>query len=450
MANPDNPPPAIHQEGSSFPQHFLETTRQLESARAELADSQHQTQAQRRRLLALHQRLKRRHHRFWAAERAALQRRKEDLDQQSRQLERAWQRLQWERETLARERLGFNGEVEIGRRQLQAARAKLRNEQQQWEEKHAREQAELKDNRRHLRQRETVLVEAERNLANLKEETRGLENRIRHQRLKMLEEEQEALRLQEVLRELRDRPSQETGSFPAISNPVSPVNPPAVSHGLEQRECRLQQAEQELQRRLSTLETLEGQLADQRLHLAEQCLRLALSRECCQQECEAITADLEFRDRILREREQELASLATGLHQRQAEVAFIRRFLLSWEARLTAKTISWQGERQRFLAELQAREESAQRGLTIIADWHQGSQKSFPMEPRLSIQAKIKENLQGLSRGNYPKLRQELQSLRDQQKVYQRQLAELHDLVERLAALFLQEDAPGAITVQAA
>ena len=240
----------------------------LEAARQEAAEEQQQAQAERRRLVDLRVRLKRRWHRHWAGERASLKHRLAGVDQQQRRLESETERLRHERTKLDAAWARFNGEAELGRRQLQASWDALRQEKRQWQEMRDQETAELDQRSAGQAQREAALLEIQQQLAaerqhwerrrlTLEKEAEGLESRIRNQRRKLLDQEQEAARLEPVLRALEARVERKTNAtgeettaeFPAVpfAFPVSVAETTGSAAALSLHQEALAAAETGLQ-----------------------------------------------------------------------------------------------------------------------------------------------------------------------------------------------------------
>ena len=115
--------------------------------------------------------------------------------------------------------------------------------------------------------------------------------------------------------------------------------------------------------RVEFLERLAGELADQRSHLMEQCARLVQAQQRWQSYRRTTAAELESLGRRLLEREyaiagreQTLETAEVQLRQHQGEALHLQRHLEGWQARMTARETSWEGERDRLLADLEARE----------------------------------------------------------------------------------------------
>ncbi len=358
---------ALQKERADYEKHVEKVTTDLSQAQRELLEAQKKAQAERQRLIDLRKRLKQRWHRHWMAERRVLRQREDALAAERNHLEQENDRLQQEKEAQAQARLRFNGEMELGRRQLQADRDAFRQEQQRAREQLARDLADLAEREGSLAQRVAAVADAERLLEDeryhwekglgfLKRETEGLENRIRNQRRKAVEQQQEINRLEARLRGLQTEvgklpppppaepavpgttpeattqpaaepsaaaPDQQPTSAeppqgaagppttaevpaPKTSPPELPARAPEavpaelaanpyaeVEAALAEREARLGEAEAALRRRIAVLERLVVELADQRLLLAEQWQRLAVVHHAWHQERAGAQTELE-------------------------------------------------------------------------------------------------------------------------------------------------------------
>jgi pSer/pThr/pTyr-binding forkhead associated (FHA) protein len=366
---------ALQNERAAYEARVAQTTREISIARAELGDGQAQVQAQRQHLIELRRRLKRRWHRHWAGERAAMQRREAEVDQERQELAREGDRLQRDREALAQARLRLNGEVELGRRQIGAGWTELRQQRHQFEQRAATERAELQQRRRELDHQEADLLALEHDLADqraewearrqlIDQETEGLENRIRNQRRRVLDLEQEIARLQQARRELRlpeknateATVSATTASKLSFSGARPQPSPDAFNDAMLQR--------------LAELEQLAEELADQRLHLAEQWERLVQAQHEWCREHEAATVEWEAIGQRLAAREQVLEANEARLAKDGREAVQGRQRLEGWQARLAAREASWEAERDRLRADVEARERLVEQRLRAIAGLH--------------------------------------------------------------------------------
>jgi chromosome segregation protein len=390
--------------------------REVAAARAAVEDGRRQLGLERRRLLRLRARLKRRWHQHWAAERAAVRQRQQELHQQRLALERTGEQLRQQKGRLEQARLRFNGVHELGRRELGAARAAFRRQQEQWRAFLQRIEGEFQERAAALDQREAALVEAGRRLLlerqewdharlGLQEEAEGLENRITNHRRKVIEQEGEILRLGRARRQLLEPPA--AGGGPAPSVPANGEPAPATvvldDEARELQEEQWRQAAADLHLRMAALEQLSAELADQRLRLLEQCERLARTQQDWQQERHAAAAALDAAAHRLDEREQAVtareqaaaASLAEAC-QREAELNYQRRYLESWQARLTTRAGVWQGERERYLADLQSKETAVERHtdalLALRRHWQERQEEVLE---HLQTELAACENLRG-------------------------------------------------------
>jgi chromosome segregation ATPase len=194
--------------------------------------------------------------------------------------------------------------------------------------------------------------------------------------------------------------------------------------------------EQDLCLYLSTLDSLAYRLIDEQLRLVKQCQQLAEARAQWEKEHHARAKDLESRNLQLRKDERALEERMEKFRQRDLETNQTRQSLETWQARITLETVSWKAERERLLAQIHSLEIQADRLSAILgelpADW----------QGRLSQgdSAVIQKHRQAQAEAEYARLRQELRSLQDQRASYERQVADLTALVDRLAALLIEDE----------
>jgi chromosome segregation ATPase len=340
---------AMQEERARYEQCVAVTTRRLEVDRRSLADGLRQLQDERRRLLQLRKRMRHRWHRSWAAERAAMRRREDALQQRTRRLEQ-------EKEALNQARRRFHGDAELERRQLQEQWDQLRQEQKRWEGQHIGERAERAGRSQALERREADLAAAERGWADqrrhleatragLEREIQGLENRIRHQRQNLLAETPEP-------------------HWPVpVGSGTAPV--PALAAA----------ADGSVAQRWAVLAAVAGELADQRLHLLEHWQGLIQTHQSWQRERETATTELEALAQHLQEREESLGQAMERCRRQYDDVVQLRRHLDSRQAQLTVQAAAWSTERDRWRAELQSREDGLERRLSGLEQfrkvWHE-------------------------------------------------------------------------------
>src|SRR5205807_1235627 len=137
----------------------------------------------------------------------------------------------------------------------------------------------------------------------LEQEAEGLESRIQNGRRKLQDLEQELLRLQAVLRDLHSRrealakaealPKPDATSAPQLDRLPPPLAKLAfLQADLKRRERDIGTARADLAQAFQALERVAGDLADQRLELAEQCARLMQARQRWQEDREAAASEL--------------------------------------------------------------------------------------------------------------------------------------------------------------
>jgi pSer/pThr/pTyr-binding forkhead associated (FHA) protein len=325
-------------------------------ARAAAVQQEKQARQQRQRLVSLRKRLRQRWRRHWHAHEVALRQGEEAVRKEARRLRAEAERLQAERANFLQAQRRFNGEVELGRRQLQEDWQELGLAQQQWEVCLNREQEERDRRGRVLDEREVDLQRRERALAaekevwhrahaNLEKEINGLEARVRNQRSLLQEQAQELARIETAQ---QGRPAE------VLAAPA-PSSPPAFT-AEEKAEVP------------EVLQRLAGDLADQRWHLLEQWQRLVAFHDHWQQERLALHAELEVvalrqeeREQRLQAQEGVLAATAASLRQRQESLGELRCSLEAWQARLTTREVCWESERALLLADVQEREDAVAR-----------------------------------------------------------------------------------------
>jgi pSer/pThr/pTyr-binding forkhead associated (FHA) protein len=345
----------VRQDRAAWKAERAAAEQELEGQRKDLARTceeaareREQAGRERQRLVGLRRRLKQRWRRHWQEQEKALARRAQETAATEDRLRQQAAALQHEREAQAQCQLRFNGEVELGRRQLHDEWLQLGLAQQRWEETLNREQTERAQRARALDLRAGALAAAEHALAE--------EKRLWQQGLSHLKKEHEGLdarvrNLRHQLQELERRPERPgapaLGFVPAVAAvPVSAA--PAVPAWPED------------------LGRLAGLLADQRLHLLEQWQRLLEATEAWHAERIAVVAELELAGRELANREQQVVEQEQALEQargellrRQEALSAVRCQLEGWQARLRSRETSWEAERAALLTDVQAREEVA-------------------------------------------------------------------------------------------
>lgn len=402
---------ALARERAAHDRHAATTAAELEQARRELHQGQQELQAGRAHLAGLARRMKRRWHRSWHAERQAMRRREEALAADRRQLEKDTEKLARQRAELTQGRLRFNGEAELGRRELQAAREELDTARRGWQEQQAREHAALKERRRALDEVAAALTDGERELgderhrwarkvSHLKREAEGLEARAQNQRRKVEEQQWHLAWLEQRLGEARA-----VATIPAAVVTVvtagadAPATAPedkanaaggsdqpccaapraeAAAQSLALRAARVEEEDRSLRERSAAVERLAEDVADQRLHLLEQLERAALAhrdwhreREAALADAEALIARLPEREGFLAARERALGAAEEEWRRRHEELHQLRQHLEGWAARLKAREAGWESERDRVLLEARGREQLAERHLAALAQLRQ-------------------------------------------------------------------------------
>jgi plectin len=190
--------------------------------------------------------------------------------------------------------------------------------------------------------------------------------------------------------------------------------------------------ERAAQERTAHLEKLSGELADQRLHLVEQCQRLLGAQQHWQQQREAAATELEClgnkllaRELAVKEREQGLLAAEGRQKLLLQETLAVRRHLEAWQARMTAREKTWESDRDRVLSDVQGKEKLSQERLMAIAQLHE----RWLGRRRREVQTLQAERTACAKlRREYGALRQELQRRiadleREQRSLSERELA---------------------------
>jgi chromosome segregation ATPase len=351
---------ALGNERIEHQRKVAEAATELEKARHEVKAGEEKLREERGRLNELHARLKERHAAHWQAAETDLRRREERLGEERRKVDA-------DRAALNDARLRFNGEAELGRRQLQDAREEFRRAQKQWDERRGREDAELRRRARELTRAEQALTDHWQDWQDkrqaLEAEAEGLESRVRNLRRKLQEQEAQCR-----------EPVPPAAPAPAEAVPVTVPSQPET--GATERE------------QLAGLEGLAERLADQRLHLLEQAERLVRAEEEWRALQVAALADLEEAAGRLQRREERMGPRDRALTEAEAELrrrgeaaAQLQAHLDGWQARLTARAAAWEADRETLLASVKEREEVVRRQTDVLADlrrrWSQRCKKEL-------------------------------------------------------------------------
>jgi pSer/pThr/pTyr-binding forkhead associated (FHA) protein len=352
---------ALQRERDERERQGGEATEELSRARQDLQEQEQRVAARRERIVSLQAKLRQRWRKAWEMERDRVQQGQADLAAERSKLDHEREALQKEREALVQFRLRTNGESELLRRQLQAERIDLEQErhrrnktlaelQKTMLELDSREQA-VREMRRHVHRQKD---QWERTRTGLEKEVQGLENRVNNLRIKLAESEQR----------LAQQQTDAAASAAGVKDESPPVAPPASQDSEEFRR---------LGDKLAVLERLAGELADQRLYLAEECGRLVRSQQAWHQERQAAAAALESaalklleREQAIVEQEHALAAAEGALKQRQKEQGLVRMHLEAWKSRLAARETNWQGTQERLLEKMRAREAIVEKQLASM------------------------------------------------------------------------------------
>ena len=232
----------------------------------------------------------------------------------------------------------------------------------------------------------------------LDQDQAGLETRVRNQRQRIIQQQLEINRLDNLERVRQ----QKTGESTALVPYVPPENVGAYKETGRQtdKETR-RQADKEtrklgdrerkarlspclpvslspgppVQDRLAQLERLAGDLADQRLLLLEQWQRLVQTqqhwendRNLTANDLEALTLRLQDQERDLEQRQRSYEQAENQFRLRHRELTHLRQHLVAWRARLKTRENVLEGEREQLATEVQNREELVEKQLASLTE----------------------------------------------------------------------------------
>jgi hypothetical protein len=346
---------ALRQERSEFEQHSKGLLAQAKEERGEAAKARQAADHERARFVELRRRLKRRWRAHWTRQEEALRRREKELENEWLRLAQEADRVQSDREAQQEDRLHCKAGIELDRRRLLEARAEQAREQSEWAQRRSQEQRALHGQAKALRDQESILAEVERDLQeeklnwegmrlHLRKEIEGLESRALNVRQKLIEQQVAMLPARESL--------PESANFPA---PI-PAPPKRVDFDL-----------------VESLERLAGDLADQRVQLAEQFGRLALIEEWWRTahsetvaELEAVAHELNQRDEALDRRGRNIEAAEADLERGWEDLVDNRCQMEGRRSQLASREKAWENERGILLAHVQSSEEQAKREFAAL------------------------------------------------------------------------------------
>jgi hypothetical protein len=343
--------------------------KELDAALAQVAGD-------RQRVLVLHGRLKRRFHRQWGGERRRLQNLERAAAERAASLQARAEALDRERLALAKERVKFNGEVELNRRKFRDASNDLRDQQRTWRTKCAADRTAIDEARTNLECLRADLARSEREQCvrqrsrdELAREAQGLEQRVRNLRRKLLDQEQERRRLEEVLADLNGKAH---SSF-VVQAPVTASAPNLCAPTADSKESGVVTFAKPGEG-WSAATALAARMVDSRSHLLELCARIVavwqhwqVDRQEAVRELVQASARLAEREAGLARREQDLAAVEDEVRRRLAAAVQAQNYCASWHARLLAEEATGRAERDSALAKTRLREAHAERTATLLA-----------------------------------------------------------------------------------
>ncbi|MBI1831048.1 MAG: hypothetical protein HYR84_06325 [Planctomycetes bacterium] len=345
---------------------------ELLQAQQQLSVDRRQVEMERQKINRVYQRLRQRWQKQWAAEKEKHAKLHKKLKAEEEALNERDQALHARETAHAHEVLRFNGERELGLRQLQDERNSLQEDQDRWRKRRSHEMLVLQGMRRRNDETQLNLKKARQLLMDektqwdgqldaLRKELYGLNNRILHQRHRI---EQQTLEIARLEAQLRERHADVNGA-PSASDAVDVARdgtPAPIRDGAGDNSNAGPMPAEDGDR-ADTLDRLASELADQRIHLLEQFERLAAIQDEWQRmrglaadDLDALAQRLAEQERTLAERDRQTADREASLEQREQEIAVLRQELLIGRAQLKARGQAFAEESERESLELRKKE----------------------------------------------------------------------------------------------
>ncbi|MCI0737418.1 MAG: FHA domain-containing protein [Gemmataceae bacterium] len=282
-----------------------------------------------------------------------------DLTEDADALKDWERRLEQKEQDLVEKRLRFHGQYELGRRQLQDAFRRLREEQRRWKERRGQERAALKVREGDLERAQNQLAQAQSLIARQQRACQSQQQ----------ETQQELENLEARVRSLRGQlPKSETGICSAaethhrtglLARPDDPGEPSNITTDAHVK---------------PTLRVAE-ELADQRAHLLEQWQRVTLLQATWDAERATAARDLEEAARELldkgdglAQREARQVESEESAKRRQLDLERVRQQLVALRAQLRLREKNWDGERRQLLEHVRRREELAEQQFHVLIE----------------------------------------------------------------------------------
>jgi chromosome segregation ATPase len=419
---------ALQQDRAAFEQRVATALEQITAQRQDVGRERSGLVQERRKLIDLRRRMIQRWRRHWSRERAELESKQVALNQARQHVEKSERRLQQEKEALATAWARANTNLESKHKELKKAQASL----------HAAER-KLTAMTRELTEREANLKAGTRQLAadrvsweaqreKLADEIEGLESRARNARNKLL-----AL-------EKRHPPATAAGtpSAPAAIGSLQPEPDAAFSTfcGMLDPHAMVRDQVQN-----EDIGRLIEELSDQRMFLAEECLRLAMVHKDWQNqeqrlggELEALAHRIEQHELVLAQREQELKRREQHLEEQAQENDHAFGQVETIKVHLSSHVLALETEKNRLLHDLTDRrrqyEEEWQAALELRQRWeNRRDQQVRRLRSQMQGLAELGKELAGL--------RREMIERRAQLDLERRQLAERSLSLEQLRQEYL-------------
>ena len=365
----------LRKQKADHEKQVAEVEQELTRTRQQLHQQQQKVAEEKQRIDKVYQRLRQRWHKQWGAEKEKVHSEGQRLQTKAEAIEEAHRQLEVKAAILREEIARFKSEREAGLHELDEGRLSLENAQQTWRRRRTRERLAIKAKLREIEEANAQLQEARqllmddkdawrRQQRNFETELQNLNRRIIHQRSRVQKHEDEIARLDRLMRERRNEiarlPQDDSDPLASAANAPDP--------GLSAEHAA----------RIAEIEQLNGELADQRVHLLEQYHRLIQVQESWNAQREQAAGQLEELAQRLIEQEQQLAerdeqaiAAEEKLRERHEEIEVMRQEIQVWRAQMRARDKASADEHGRLLLAVREKESLLQQEIDSLAKLRQ-------------------------------------------------------------------------------
>lgn len=288
----------------------LET--ELVRGKEEIEKDHQKLALERQHINKVYQRLRQRWQRQWSGQKEKYRRLAEQFEIQAKTLADTQTDLREREAALARETLAFNTDRELTTRQIQEGRDTLKKDQESWRKRRSLEFAALNTRRRELEETQVKITQARQLLLQDKEawsqQHNALQAELHGLNNRIMHQRMRVQEQEEQLKQL-DMKRRQRAPFAGAAEPVADANAPENAP----IECEVEVLPDDTvipgvdwQQRCADLDRMAAELADQRALLVEQYKRLAEIQGTWQDERSRAAAELEALAQRLASDEQDL------------------------------------------------------------------------------------------------------------------------------------------------